>query len=219
MVNKFYQHRANPPLSHLEQPYLEPTMRLAPDGNRKHIGVNAPASSSKPCHSLPHRCRILPLLPPITRNVKLPIPATRLESGIREETTPDAKSKSGKNGNVDPASQLCRAELPPAFIPGASLPPSSLCPPRPLRPPRFNFFPLLLLLLRPLCPSVSSGVVLVSPSHAAPILVRAGPGPYNRRCGAMRAPPVTTASGSPIPPSLRSPPPAAPRVPRKSHAR
>jgi len=55
--------------------------------------------------TLPHPCRdlaaILPLLPPITRNVKLAIPANRLESGIREEETPDAQSKSGKNGNVD----------------------------------------------------------------------------------------------------------------------
>ena len=50
---------------------------------------------------------MLPLLPPITRNVKLPKPANRLEFGVREEATPDTRPKSGKNGNVNPASQHC----------------------------------------------------------------------------------------------------------------
>src|SRR5690348_5060344 len=57
-------------------------------------------------------CRFLPLLPPITPNVKSSIPANPLEFGIREEATPDTKSKSGKNGNVDHPSQL----YPPATL-------------------------------------------------------------------------------------------------------
>jgi len=45
-------------------------------------------------------CRILPFLPPITRNVKLPRTANRREFGIRAEGTPNTTSQSGKNGNV-----------------------------------------------------------------------------------------------------------------------
>jgi len=67
------------------------------------------------CHPLPNRCRFLPLLPPITRNVKLPRAANGLEFGIRAEDAPDATSKSGKNGNVDHPSQLYHAAyMPPA---------------------------------------------------------------------------------------------------------
>jgi hypothetical protein len=57
--------------------------------------------------SLPLFAAILPLLPSITPNVKLPDRANRLECGIGEENTPDTKAKSGKNGNVDHPSQLC----------------------------------------------------------------------------------------------------------------
>jgi hypothetical protein len=56
---------------------------------------------------LPHRCHLLPFLPPTTRNVKLSQAANPLEFGIREEITPDTTSKNGKNGNVDRASQHC----------------------------------------------------------------------------------------------------------------
>ena len=54
----------------------------------------------------------LPLLPPITPNVKLSQAANRLECGVREEIAPDATSQSGKNGNVDHPSQLCRPAPP-----------------------------------------------------------------------------------------------------------
>src|SRR5690242_21015741 len=67
--------------------------------------------------TLPDRavsCRFLPLLPPITRNVKLPTRATRLEFGIWADGTRDTPSKSGKNGNVDHASQHCRTGHVPA---------------------------------------------------------------------------------------------------------
>jgi len=57
------------------------------------------------CHFL---AAIVPLLPPVTRTVTFVWAANRLECGIREEITPDAKSKSGKNGNVHHPSQHCR---------------------------------------------------------------------------------------------------------------
>src|SRR5690348_17687166 len=57
------------------------------------------------CHFL---AAILPLLPPITRNVTFAEAAKRLEFSIREEIARDAPSKSGKNGNVDQDSQHCR---------------------------------------------------------------------------------------------------------------
>jgi len=44
---------------------------------------------------------ILPPLPPITRNVKLPSPANPLQFSIREENALDTVPKSGKNGKVD----------------------------------------------------------------------------------------------------------------------
>jgi hypothetical protein len=194
-------------------------MPLAPAGNRQHFGMNTPTSSSKPCHPLPLCCRFLPLLPPITPNVKFPHHAAGLEFGSRGEVAPQTNSKSGKNGNVDHPSQLCHAPSVNLLILRSSVFVLVVLhpPPRPLCPLRFTS-----LLLRPLCPSVSSVVVLVllvSSPLAAGILVRAGPGPYNRRCGAMRAPPATTASGSPVPPSSLRSPPAAPLVSRKSHAR
>jgi len=41
-----------------------------------------------PCHFV---AAILPLLPPITRNVKFAEAANRLERGVREEIVPDTK--------------------------------------------------------------------------------------------------------------------------------
>jgi hypothetical protein len=55
---------------------------------------------------LPFLAAILPLLPPITRNVKLPDRPNRLECGIRDRSALETKVKSGKNGNVDRAGQL-----------------------------------------------------------------------------------------------------------------
>jgi len=52
-------------------------------------------------------CQILPLLPPITPNVKSHWRANRLEFRVREERDADHKMKSGKNGNVDHSSQHC----------------------------------------------------------------------------------------------------------------
>jgi hypothetical protein len=43
----------------------------------------------------------LPFLPTITRNVKLPIPATWLELGARADPAHGTILKNGKNGNVD----------------------------------------------------------------------------------------------------------------------
>jgi hypothetical protein len=67
--------------------------------------------------SLPLLAAIVPLLPPRTRNVTLPKAAKPLEFGGRAEDAPEAKSKSGKNGNVDHPSQLCHA----ARLPSACL--------------------------------------------------------------------------------------------------
>src|SRR5690242_3938038 len=61
-----------------------------------------------PCHFLPDHCRFLPLLPPRTRNVKWSRPAKPLEFGNGAENVSDTPSQSGKNGNVDHPSQLCR---------------------------------------------------------------------------------------------------------------
>src|SRR5690349_10756913 len=61
----------------------------------------SPEMAISPCH-------ILPLLPPITRSVKLPIRATWLEFRHGPQLPPNTPSQSGKNGNVDPASQHCR---------------------------------------------------------------------------------------------------------------
>src|SRR5689334_21619782 len=65
--------------------------------------------------TLPHRCHFLPLLPPITRNVKLRETANRLELGIRAEDDVDHRVKSGKNGNVDQPTQHCHSHPSPAW--------------------------------------------------------------------------------------------------------
>jgi hypothetical protein len=57
--------------------------------------------------SLPFLATIVPLLPPITPNVKSPWVANRLEFDVCEESHADQRSKSGKNGNVHQSSQHC----------------------------------------------------------------------------------------------------------------
>jgi hypothetical protein len=69
------------------------------------VPPNLAVSAAHRATVLPFLAAILPLLPPTTRNVTLPRAANRLECGIREESAPDAKCKSGKNGNVDHPSQ------------------------------------------------------------------------------------------------------------------
>src|SRR5690348_11781383 len=64
------------------------------------------ATSCRFCHP---PCGFLPLLPPITPNVKFLQAANRLEFGIRGETARDHTMKCGKNGNVHHSSQHCRA--------------------------------------------------------------------------------------------------------------
>src|SRR5690242_14806886 len=123
-------------------------MRLDAPAASRNVAVFAAhlATSCRFCHP---PCRFLPLLPPITPNVKFLQAANRLEFGIREETILDTRPKSGKNGNVHQFSQHCRNSLSPRS-PLALLPSSSvnlrclhssvfvlvsLCPPRPLCPP------------------------------------------------------------------------------------
>src|SRR5579859_8100698 len=115
--------------------HTHPNMRLDTPASPQNVAVFAAdlATFCRFCH--PH-CRLLPLLPPITRNVKLPIPANRLEFSIRAQSVADHHAKSGKNGNVDPHSQLSPSHtdvlwgvgvstaragrgLPPAFMPGS----------------------------------------------------------------------------------------------------
>src|SRR5690348_8992868 len=67
-------------------------------------------------------CHILPLLPPITPNGKLPIPATRLEFGILPRSPSNTTSKSGKNGNVHHPSQLSPPPPPPHSLSSVSHP-------------------------------------------------------------------------------------------------
>ena len=73
------------------------------------------AVSCRFCHP---PCHFLPFLPPVTPHVKLPDRPNRLEFNIREETTPEYKMKSGKNGNVDWDGQHCRLSSPawPDFV-------------------------------------------------------------------------------------------------------
>jgi len=75
-------------------------------------------AATSPCH-IP--CRFLPLLPPITPNVKLPHHPVRLELGIRGKCDAAQKSKSGKNGNVDRSGQHCLS--PSSFLREPSHPP------------------------------------------------------------------------------------------------
>ena len=57
-------------------------------------------------------CHILPLLPPITRNVKLPLHGTWLEFPPRGDPRPTHNLKNGKNGNVQCPSQHCHLSMP-----------------------------------------------------------------------------------------------------------
>ncbi len=93
-------------------------MSLPPDRSRERGSVNTAGNAcnfavlaAHVATFLPLSCRILPPLPPITRNVKLPDRANRLEFGMREEDAPGTQVKSGKNGNVDHPSQLCRPSV------------------------------------------------------------------------------------------------------------
>jgi len=117
--------------------------------------------SSKSPKAANFDCHILPLLPPITPNVKLPARATRLKFGIPLRPPSNITSKSGKNGNVDHSSQLSSPLPPPRSLSSVNLlilrssvlvlVLSPLCP---LRPPRFNLLsspPLTSVILRVLC--------------------------------------------------------------------
>jgi hypothetical protein len=121
----------------------------------------------RPCHPLPHRCQIVPLLPPITPHVKLPNRPTRLEFPPRADPRLAHNLKSGKNGNVDHPSQLSLSAL------------SLFSPFSPSVPPhwfssRFSFLCALRVLCGsslspPPCASVSSVVVLHPPGWRARI--------------------------------------------------
>src|SRR5690242_7763435 len=114
MVNWFYHRGATQRRSHLNnhiswqtrQSRLIATASVAA-WMWPSLCPNLAVSCHRPCQTLPLRCRFLPLLPPITRHVKFVCGANRLECGIGEENAPNAKCKSGKNGNVHRASQLC----------------------------------------------------------------------------------------------------------------
>ena len=93
-------------------------MAIASHRNRTHGNVDMSAIRLNIAVFAAHlaiRCHffaaIVPLLPPITRNVKFARGANRLEFGTHEENVSETKSKSGKNGNVDHPSQLCRPPL------------------------------------------------------------------------------------------------------------
>ncbi len=66
------------------------------------FAVGLATSCHRPCH-------FLPFLPPITRNVKLPIPANPLEFRCEPDQCRESNAKSGKNGNVHRPTQHCRA--------------------------------------------------------------------------------------------------------------
>src|SRR5579859_5821050 len=73
-----------------------------------------------PCRFLPFLPPTLPPLPPITPNVKLLDRSTRLEFRLWAGSPFTTKSKSGKNGNVNRASQHCHPSLPHASAHSAS---------------------------------------------------------------------------------------------------
>ena len=86
-------------------------MSLPPDRSRERGSVNTAGNACNFAVLAAHVATFLPPLPPITRNVKLPDRANRLEFGMREEDVPGTQVKSGKNGNVDHPSQLCRPSV------------------------------------------------------------------------------------------------------------
>src|SRR5690349_20572414 len=116
MVFWFYHRGATWRRQHLEQLNTVPDTTILPACGREPGGVDA--ASGPPnvavcavhlATSLPFLAAILPPLPPITPNVKLPHRPNRLECGIRDGWAVEANAKSGKNGNVDSSSELCRA--------------------------------------------------------------------------------------------------------------
>jgi hypothetical protein len=66
---------------------------------------NVAAFAAHVATSLPFLAAILPLLPPRTRNDTVSWAAKWLESSVGGKGDADAKSKSGKNGNVDRSGQ------------------------------------------------------------------------------------------------------------------
>src|SRR5689334_3307994 len=64
--------------------------------------------------ALPHvatsPCHFLPLLPPITRTVKLRHGASRLEFGVCRQVHSQHTANNGKNGNVQCRGQHCRPD-------------------------------------------------------------------------------------------------------------
>ena len=91
-----------------------------PNASAPENGLSAaPAAACIHLPSLPYLpqsatspCRFLPLLPPITQNVKLPIPTNALQFGCRARSTDGSKLKNGKNGNVNLGTQLSRSPAP-----------------------------------------------------------------------------------------------------------
>jgi hypothetical protein len=114
VVFSFYHHGATPRRQHLEPPHPAPNIAPSSSGSRSRRGVKVAATSPNRAVFAAHRAvscrdlaRSLPLLPPITRNVKLSDRATRLEFGIQDGSEVATPAKSGKNGNVHRAGQHC----------------------------------------------------------------------------------------------------------------
>src|SRR5689334_14860465 len=120
-----------------------------------------PASLSSACRAISHgnmarrkRQHPLPHLAVFAAYVTPSHPANPHKSRLGGKNRSCKKSKSGKNGNVDHPSQLCRC-ISPYPLWHASPPP---CPSASSASSAVHFSPFLLI---PLCPSVSSVVVLV----------------------------------------------------------
>ncbi len=93
-------------------------MAIAPHRSRRHSHMDAPtparilaAFAANLTIHLAVFATILPPLPPITQNVKLPQAANLLEFAVRMRDDADHKTKSGKNGNVHHPSQLSHLEM------------------------------------------------------------------------------------------------------------
>jgi len=134
-----------------------------------HTAATSPCRFCRPpCHPLPDRCRFLPLLPPVTRNVKLPNRPTRLELPLCANPRLAHNLKNGKNGNVHCTGQLSIHIL--SHL-SSSIAPSFLLLRKPPAPPFLRVRSRLLslsalcvlcgsILSLPPCPSVSSVVGL-----------------------------------------------------------
>src|SRR5689334_10665043 len=103
-------------ISSLSLPRLSPPLLSASVSLRVLCGRSRPRPHPQTATSSPKvatsPCHFLPLLPPITPNVKLPIPANRLEFSGQPHPPHESFSKSGKNGNVDHPSQHCHPIAP-----------------------------------------------------------------------------------------------------------